>query len=81
MGGRNPRVVLYSVHGCHLCDSARYLIEQTRLQRQFSFTHIVLNEDDPRFALHAERVPVILVNGREIAHWRITPEQLLNALV
>jgi hypothetical protein len=40
----------------------------------------MLEDRDPRFALHAEQVPVIFVAGREITHRRISPEQLLNAL-
>lgn len=75
-----PTVTLFSVHGCHLCDSARLVILETRRDHPFRFEETVLDDQDPRIALHGDYVPVIFVNGREIAHWRITSEQLLNAL-
>jgi hypothetical protein len=80
MAEPSPEVVLYSITGCHLCETARFVILETQRIRPFSFSEITLDETDPRFALFAEQFPVIFVHGHALAYWRVTPQQLLNAL-
>lgn len=71
---------------CHLCDVARDVIEQVIAELPESTAQrITVVEasirDDP--ALHEvwwEKIPVILIDDRLHAHWRVNPERLREAL-
>jgi hypothetical protein len=61
------RVTLYSKPGCHLCEDA--LVELRQLARRHPHALEVVDiTTDPQLMQHyAERVPVVLVAGREYA--------------
>ena len=70
--------------GCHLCDDARLVIEHTmaqlasRIDTQLVEINIL---DDPAIArLHAEDIPLVYVNGRQHAIWRVDAERLTAAI-
>lgn len=72
---------------CHLCDVARGVIEAvlTDLPDEVADevrVHEASIADDP--ALHAlwwEKIPVVLIDGRLHAHWRVSPDRLRAALI
>jgi glutaredoxin len=75
-------VELYSRAGCHLCDVAHEQL--TRARRRYGFALRVIDVDgDPELRRrHGERVPVVVVNGRERFWGRFNPvllERLLAA--
>jgi len=76
-------VTLLSKPGCHLCDVAREIIDT--VVAEFPEDRVEVQEhsilDDP--ALHElwwEKIPVVLVDDRLHAHWRVSPERLRAAL-
>jgi len=75
-----PRVVIYSRVGCHLCEEVRALVD--RVSERIALEIVELDIDaDP--ALRAEfdtEVPVVELNDREIARFRLTEERLMTAL-
>jgi len=75
------RVTLIGRDGCHLCDEATTVIEGV-LE---GFTGVVLEHrdlsEDPAWARdYAEKIPVILIDGVEHAHWRVNAERLGESL-
>jgi glutaredoxin len=74
------QVTLYSKPGCHLCDPVREVI--LAAQRSAEFELVVRNIlDDPEdFERYKHAIPVVTVDGREIARYRLTEKQLLDAL-
>lgn len=74
------RVVLVGKPGCHLCDVAREVIEVVCAEADVE--HAELNIwDDPSLAdQYADRVPVVLVDGRELAQFRVDSARLRAAL-
>jgi len=72
---------------CHLCDVAHEVVEQVLAELpEDTAERIEVREasiaDDP--ALHAvwwEKIPVVLIDDRLHAHWRLSPERLRQALV
>ncbi len=68
-----PDVVLYSKSNCPLCDDAKALLDE--LQKTLPFNLIIKDaESDERAKkYYADRVPVIVVNGREVVGY--PPEQ------
>ncbi len=76
-------LTIISKPDCHLCDVAREIVdlvvaelpEDEVLVEEFSIL------DDP--ALHAqwwEKIPVVLIDDRLHAHWRLDAERLRSAL-
>ena len=78
-------VTLLSKPGCHLCDDAREVIDGVRGsldQRGIATTFDEVNilEDAALARKYAEDIPVVFVNGRQHAIWRVDPERLTVAL-
>jgi hypothetical protein len=73
-------VTLYTKPGCHLCEPVAETISQAAALRDFhSESRNIL--DDPRdFDRYKHAIPVVTVNGVEIARYRLTLEQLLAAI-
>ncbi len=76
----DARVVLYTKPGCHLCDDMRDL-----LQAALRATGVVVAErniaqslDD--FEHYKHDIPVLVIDGREIARHRISDAALDAAL-
>ena len=80
------RLTLLTKPGCHLCDEARDVVDTVldslvgagvavpELQEQSIF-------DDPElFGRYAEEIPVVLLDGRVHAYWRVDPERLTRAI-
>ena len=74
------RVVVYGKAECSLCDKATAIL--TRLRREFEFDvdHIDITENPELFARYRDRIPVVLLNGREIAAGIVTTPVLRSAL-
>jgi glutaredoxin len=73
-------VVMYTRHGCHLCEQAWKQLERARQRHGFALSQVDV-EDDPQL-LHAysECVPVVTINGRVRFRGVVNPV-LLNRLL
>ena len=75
-------LTLYSKPGCHLCDDMKATI--ARVARDLSLT-VALEEVDistdrdleSRFGLE---IPVLMVNGRKVAKYRVSETELARLL-
>ncbi len=74
------RVTLVGKPGCHLCDVARQIVELVCAENDEDFTEVNIYDDPSSADLYAARVPVVLVDGAEVAQFRISAEQLRGAL-
>ena len=59
------RVVMYTRHGCHLCEEAWRLLEEVQGRYALELEAVDVDGDPELVRLHGERVPVVLVNGQE----------------
>lgn len=81
-------ITLLSKPGCHLCDDARAAIHRVmrELRVEEQAVDCTLDEvnilDDVGLArLHAEDIPVVLINGRRHAFWRVDETRLAKAVL
>jgi hypothetical protein len=82
-----PTLTLISKPDCHLCDVAREVIENVVAELPDDTADALeLDErsilDDP--ALHElwwEKIPVIMIDGDLVGHWRIAPDRLREAIL
>jgi glutaredoxin len=74
------RVTLYTRAGCHLCDDAKMALERVRAKTGVGFTEVDIDGDADLTAEYGDRIPVILLDGREHGYWRVEEDRLLRDL-
>jgi len=75
-----PRVRLYGAAGCHLCDTARRVIEQVRAETPFELEQVDITSDPELERRYRERIPVVLVDGEEAFTYFVHPGALRRRL-
>ena len=73
-------VTLYTKLGCHLCEEVESTIAAAAKRVQFILDRRDITHDPADFEKYKHDVPVILVDGIEIARHRMSPGQLRAAL-
>ena len=73
-------VTLYGKAGCHLCEEARAEIESLRVRRPFELVEIDVSTDPVLHARYGERIPVVVVGGREAFEFHVDARELENLL-
>lgn len=72
-------VVVYSRQGCHLCEEAIAVVE--RLVTPPHTVEVVDIDTDPALVdAYTIRVPVVTVDGDEVAQYQLDPAALAAAL-
>ena len=74
-------VTLYTRPGCHLCDEAREVILSLReSDPSFELREIDIESDPALHARYLERIPVVEVDGGEVAELHVDAPTLRDAL-
>lgn len=74
-------VTLYGAAGCHLCESARRVIERVRADVPFELEEIDITGDEELERRYRERIPVVLVDGEEVFTYFVHPQALRERLL
>ena len=74
------QVILYSKPGCHLCEPVEEVILAVRREREFEFEVRNIEDDPADFERYKHAIPVVVVDGREIARYKLSRMQLAAAL-
>lgn len=61
------RIELISRQRCHLCEDAEKLLAQLQTEFPFSFDVLDVDSDPSLHLYYTHRVPVLRINGREVA--------------
>ncbi|NLF03779.1 MAG: glutaredoxin family protein [Actinomycetales bacterium] len=80
MTAPEPRVVLYSREGCHLCEAARALVEREAAAVGALWVEVDVATDPALEAEHGDLVPVVFVDGVRRGIFRIDETRLRRAL-
>lgn len=70
------RVTLYTKPGCHLCDLVKGVIDVVRRKRAFELEIRNIQDDADDLERYRNDIPVICVNGHEIARHRLSEVRL-----
>jgi glutaredoxin len=75
-------LTIYTRPGCHLCQDMKVIVERvvrdTHAQARIEEINIAHDADlEARYALE---IPVLLVNGKKAAKYRVTEEELRRKL-
>jgi len=73
-------VTLITRDGCHLCDVAEQTLRGLQAELGFSLDSVDVDADPVRQAEYSDRVPVILIDGKEHGYWRVEEQRFRAAL-
>lgn len=73
-------VTLIGKPACHLCDEARTVVVRVCAELGVEWREVSILDDPALADAHWERIPVIMVDDREVAFWHVTAEVLRAAL-
>lgn len=80
-------VTLIGKSDCHLCEVARGVVEQVvselpdEVADRIDVVEASILEDPALYDVWWEKIPVVLIDDRLHAHWRVAPERLRDALL
>jgi hypothetical protein len=76
----DPRLVLLSRTGCHLCDDARAVLAAVADDLGVGWDERDVDADASLADEYGDRVPVLLLDGAEHSYWRVDEGRLRAAL-
>jgi len=75
-------LTIYSRPGCHLCDEMKAVVHRAvgAIQEPIAIEEIDISTDPGLEARYGLEIPVLLVNGKRAAKYRITESELTRIL-
>jgi glutaredoxin len=73
-------VTLITRAGCHLCEDAEQLLRRLSGELGFPYREVDVDGSAVLRDEFSDRVPVILVDGKEHGYWRVEEPRLRKAL-
>ena len=70
------RIQLVTRKGCHLCDEAKAALDRVGEP----WTELDVDSDIELEREYGERLPVVILDGREHGYWRVEEDRLLRDL-
>ena len=74
------RLTLYSKPGCHLCDDMKQVIDAVAARVPLHLDVVDISQDPALTERYGLEIPVLLVEGRKVAKYRVSESELLRAL-
>jgi glutaredoxin len=75
-----PRLTLVTRPGCHLCDVAKEAMDRIAADTGEGWTELDVESDIALEREYGDRVPVVLLDGKEHGYWRVEEERLRRDL-
>lgn len=79
-----PRVTIYSRPGCHLCDEMKAVVERVLASHKGSLHAkmevVDISTDAALDAQYGLEIPVLMIDGRKAAKFRIAEDDLARRL-
>ena len=80
MPGPDHAVTLITRTGCHLCEAAEQTLRRLRDELGYRYEELDVDADAARRDEYSDRVPVILIDGREHGYWRVEEPRFRTAV-
>jgi hypothetical protein len=75
-----PRITLIGRPGCHLCESAREVVQRVAADTATGWTELSVDGDADLAQRYGELVPVVLVDGSQHCCYQVDEQRLRDAL-
>jgi thiol-disulfide isomerase/thioredoxin len=73
-------LTLYSRSGCHLCDEMKAIIERVARSFPLALETVDISTDPQLEGLYGHEIPVLMIDGKKAAKYRITEAELRRQL-
>ena len=74
------QVTLITRAGCHLCEEAETVLRRLRDELDYGYEERDVDADPALRAEYSDRVPVVLIDGREHGYWRVEEPRFRRAI-
>lgn len=74
------RVTLYSRPGCHLCDEMKAVVARVSSSVPIALDEVDISSDKRLEELYGLEIPVLMVEGKKAAKYRVTEGELRRIL-
>ena len=74
------RLTLYSKPGCHLCDEMKHVIDTVAARVPLWMDVIDITTNPELLARYGVEIPVLLIDGKKVAKYRVSAEELERRL-
>jgi glutaredoxin len=74
------RITLITRPGCHLCDVAKEALDRVAAAGGARWVELSVDSDIELEREYGERLPVVLLDGREHGYFRVEEDRLLRDL-
>ena len=74
------RLIIYSRPGCHLCDEMKAVVKNVARTIPLSLDEIDISADPALEAEYGLEIPVLLMDGKKTAKYRIAEDALVRIL-
>jgi hypothetical protein len=75
-----PRLTLITRPGCHLCEVAKEAVDRVVALSGDRWVELDVSGDLELEREYGDRLPVVLLDGREHGYWRVEEDRLLRDL-
>jgi hypothetical protein len=76
----DARLTLITRPGCHLCDDARAALDRVVAVTGDRWVEWDVTDDIELEREYGDRLPVVLLDGKEHGYWRVEEDRLLRDL-
>ncbi|HEV8316815.1 MAG TPA: glutaredoxin family protein [Vicinamibacterales bacterium] len=80
MSDARPLLVLYSKPGCHLCDEMKHVVDRVGSRIPFTLKVVDISTDRDLLERYGLEIPVLEIDGRKVAKYRISERDLEDTL-
>jgi hypothetical protein len=74
------KITLLSRPGCHLCDEMKAVVTAVGRRLPLVLEEVDISTDPALESLYGLEIPILMIEGRKAAKYRITEAELLRAL-
>jgi glutaredoxin len=74
-------VTLVTRVGCHLCETAEQTLRRLAAELGFRYAEVDVDGSTELRAEYSDRVPVVLIDGKEHGYWRVEEARFRAAVL
>ena len=74
------RLTIYSKPGCHLCDEMKAVVRGVIAERPITLEEVDISTDPVLSERYGLQIPVLLIDGRKVAKYRVSEAELRRML-
>jgi glutaredoxin len=72
------RLTIFSRPGCHLCDEMKEVVHRLSASVPLSIEEVDISGDADLERLYGVEIPVLMIDGKKVAKYRIAESELLR---